>query len=71
MEQYRTKTMQLTCISGLAGFPQVTIPVVKENGIPIGLSFIANQYQDLKLLKWVNRFTTLLKEKKTILGDSI
>lgn len=71
MEQYRTKTMQLTCISGLAGFPQVTIPVVKENGIPIGLSFIANQNQDLKLLKWVNRFTSLLKEKKITLGDSI
>lgn len=71
MEQYRTKTMQLTCIAGLAGFPQVTIPVMKDNGIPIGLSFIANQNQDLKLLKWVNRFTSLLKEKKIALGDSI
>lgn len=54
MEQYRSKTMMLTCIAGLSRFPQVTIPVMKENGVPIGLSFIANQYEDLKLLKWVN-----------------
>jgi amidase len=53
MENYRSKTMQLTCIAGLSGFPQVTVPMAKKNGIPIGLSFIANQYQDLKLLKWV------------------
>jgi amidase len=56
MEKYRSKTMQLTCIAGLTGFPQVTVPMAKRNGIPIGLSFIANQYQDLKLLKWVSNF---------------
>ncbi|WP_462413242.1 amidase [Neobacillus sp. Marseille-QA0830] len=63
MEQYRSKTMKLTCIAGLTGFPQVTIPIVKANGLPIGLSFIANQNQDLKLLEWVARFTALLNEK--------
>ncbi|OLS40678.1 amidase [Bacillus sp. MRMR6] len=62
MEQYRSQTMKLTCIAGLSGFPQVTIPFMKENGIPIGLSFIANEHQDLKLLKWVNQFTNSLKE---------
>ncbi|AUO09014.1 amidase [Paenibacillus jamilae] len=52
-EQYRAKTMQLSCIAGLAGLPQITIPVVGVNGLPLGLSFIANQYQDLKLLSWM------------------
>ncbi|WP_066047724.1 amidase [Robertmurraya korlensis] len=65
MEQYRTNTMKLTCIAGLAGFPQVTIPLVKENGIPIGLSFIANHHSDLKLLRWVQQLTN----KLTIIGD--
>jgi amidase len=62
MEQTRTRMMQLTCIAGLSGFPQVTIPLVKSNGIPIGLSFIANQNQDLKLLKWVKKLTGLLEK---------
>lgn len=54
-EQYRAKVMQLTCIAGLAGLPQVTVPV-EVNGLPIGLSFIANRNNDRKLLHWVNDF---------------
>jgi amidase len=54
-EQYRAKVMQLTCIAGLAGLPQVTVPV-EVNGLPIGLSFIANRNNDRKLLQWVNDF---------------
>ncbi|WP_019155089.1 amidase [Robertmurraya massiliosenegalensis] len=56
MEQYRSKAMQLTCIAGLAGFPQVTIPLLKDNRYPIGLSFIANKNEDLNLLKWTSQF---------------
>lgn len=66
MEQYRSKTMQLTCIAGLSGFPQVTIPLIKENGIPVGLSFIANHHSDLKLLRWVQQLTN----KLAVIGDT-
>ncbi|MFP3124914.1 amidase [Ectobacillus funiculus] len=55
-EQYRAKTMQLSCIAGLAGLPQITLPLAKVNGLPIGLSFIANRHQDLKLLRWTSEF---------------
>jgi len=54
-EQYRSKTMQLTCIAGLAGLPQVTMPF-NVAGLPIGLSFIANRHKDMQLLQWVNTF---------------
>ncbi|KAA9028576.1 amidase [Niallia endozanthoxylica] len=54
-EQHRTRTMQLTCIAGLAGFPQITVPFKNQNGVPIGLSFIANRNQDLHLIKWVHK----------------
>ncbi|MCQ6275004.1 amidase [Bacillus sp. V3B] len=64
MEQYRSRTMMLTCIAGLSGFPQLTIPVCKDNGLPIGLSFIANQNQDLKLLKWATHFIKSLEGKE-------
>lgn len=49
----RLAAMKLTCIAGLSGFPQVTIPFISEYGFPIGLSFIARKGQDLRLLKWV------------------
>jgi amidase len=55
-EKYRAKTMSLSCIAGLARLPQVTLPVVEVNGIPVGLSLIANRSQDLKLLRWSQRF---------------
>lgn len=55
-EQYRAKTMQLSCIAGLAGLPQITLPLAEVDGLPIGLSFIANRHQDLKLLHWTSEF---------------
>ncbi|WP_145051376.1 amidase family protein [Paenibacillus xylanexedens] len=52
-EAYRAKTMQLSCIAGLTGLPQVTVPVIREDGLPIGLSFIGGANTDLKLLRWM------------------
>ena len=54
VEEVRTKTMQLTCIAGLAGFPQVTVPVIQEDGLALGLSFIANKHCDLALLHFID-----------------
>lgn len=55
IEQRRTRTLQLSCIAGLAGLPQLTIPIDSKNG-PIGLSLIAGANQDLKLLSFGQRF---------------
>ncbi|GLX70044.1 amidase [Paenibacillus glycanilyticus] len=51
VEERRFKTMQLSCIAGLSGLPQVTIPAGEIDGAPIGLSIIAGPRQDLKLLR--------------------
>jgi amidase len=32
--------MRLTCIAGLAGLPQITVPAGTVSGCPAGLSFI-------------------------------
>ncbi|MBU9713907.1 amidase [Evansella tamaricis] len=53
IESRRAKTMQLTCIAGLAGLPQVTLPVTNSPGVPLGLSVIAGPGNDLVLLHWV------------------
>lgn len=56
LESNRTNTMKLTCIAGLCGLPQVTMPVRNSDGLPIGLSFIASKGQDLALLQFVEMF---------------
>ncbi|GAE26104.1 amidase [Halalkalibacter wakoensis JCM 9140] len=60
IEKRRSETMQLSCIAGLAGLPQVAIPIEGEDGIPISISVIAGPNQDMRLLQWVyenrNRF---------------
>jgi len=39
-ESFRLRAMRMTCIAGLSGLPQVSIPVATIGGCPIGLSFI-------------------------------
>jgi amidase len=39
-ESYRLRVMRLTCIAGLGGLPQVSIPIGSHDGCPVGLSFI-------------------------------
>jgi amidase len=39
-ESYRIRVMRLTCIAGLGGLPQVSIPVGTVAGCPVGLSLI-------------------------------
>ncbi|RUS48082.1 amidase [Cohnella sp. AR92] len=53
-ERQRTATMRLTCIAGLTGIAQVTVPIDSGSGHPIGLSFIARRGLDLALLEWLN-----------------
>ena len=53
IERRRVQTLELSCVTGLAGLPQVTVPIAGELGFPIGISFIAGRRQDRKLLEWV------------------
>ncbi|SFF13880.1 amidase [Paenibacillus algorifonticola] len=58
-DKQRALTMQLCCIAGLSGLPQVTLPVGEVDGAPIGLSIIAGAGQDLKLLRWIEQHAKL------------
>ncbi|MEK8211957.1 amidase family protein [Paenibacillus sp. FSL L8-0463] len=55
LELNRSGAMMLNCIAGLAGLPQVTLPVAGPGGLPLGLSVIGGRGQDLRLLSWVRR----------------
>jgi amidase len=50
LESFRVQVMRLTCIAGLGGLPQVSIPAGIVAGCPIGLSFIGWRGGDEALL---------------------
>jgi len=47
---YRTRTMRLTCIAGLGGLPQISIPIASVSGCPVGLSLVGWRGGDEVLL---------------------
>ena len=42
--------MNLLCIAGLGGLPQISLPRVTQGGLPLGLSFIGAPGSDMNLL---------------------
>jgi len=50
LDDFRAKAMSLLCIAGLAGLPQVTLPLATLKGCPLGLSLVAGRGNDALLL---------------------
>ncbi len=50
LEDLRHRTLLLTCIAGLAGLPQITLPLGRCEGCPVGISLIAAPGKDEDLL---------------------
>lgn len=50
LNDFRERTMRLTCIAGNAGLPQLSLPLGTVSGCPIGLSLIGAPGSDLDLL---------------------
>lgn len=47
----RTRCFRITCIAGLAGLPQVSIPFTCEDGLPIGISLLGPAGSDRALVE--------------------
>ncbi len=52
-EAVRHRVMGITCIAGLGGLPQVSLPLARLEAGPVGLSLIAAHGQDEQLLELV------------------
>ncbi len=52
-EAFRSRAMRMLCIAGLAGTPQVSIPVTTYAGCPLGLSLMMPRGADRALLDFV------------------
>lgn len=50
LELWRNRALGLLCIAGHAGLPQVSLPFVSLDGLPVGLSLIAARGNDALLL---------------------
>jgi amidase len=50
LKDLRSRTLALTCVAGLAGLPQVTMPVPEVGGLPLGVSMIGSPGYDEILL---------------------
>lgn len=47
---YRERALRLLCLSGLSGFPQITLPIGTVDGAPFGLSLLGPAGSDLQLI---------------------
>ena len=51
VDAVRLRTMAITCIAGLAGLPQVSLPLTSPDGKPLGVSLLGPTGSDLGLLR--------------------
>lgn len=49
LEDFRNRAIRLLCVAGLAGLPQVSLPVGRHGGAPLGLSLIGPRGSDVSL----------------------
>jgi len=60
VDAVRLRTMAITCIAGLAGLPQVSMPMATPDGVPLGISLLGPAGSDLRLTELAMRVHTAL-----------
>lgn len=50
-QSYRERALHLLCLSGLSGFPQLTLPLGMVDGAPFGISLLGPAGSDLTLIE--------------------
>lgn len=48
---YRNLAMNLLCVAGLGGLPQVSLPLARVDGLPLGLSLVGAAGTDMAILE--------------------
>lgn len=51
LEDYRNRALRMLCVSGLSGLPQVSVPGLQVNGVPLGMSVLGPAGSDLSLVQ--------------------
>lgn len=56
LEDYRNRALRLLCVAGLAGLPQISMPVARRLRAPLGLSVLGPRGRDAQLVRWAQAF---------------
>jgi amidase len=51
LQAYRERALRLLCLSGLSGFPQITLPLGTVDGAPFGISLLGPAGSDLFVIR--------------------
>jgi amidase len=51
LQAYRERALKLLCLSGLSGFPQITLPIGEVHGAPFGISLLGPAGSDIALVR--------------------
>lgn len=60
LARYRNTLLSMTCIAGMAGLPQLHLPLQEEINEPMGISIIGAKYHDHQLLAFAKTFLDLM-----------
>ncbi len=55
LEDYRNQATRMLCLAGLAGFPQLSLPLGSRLGAPLGLSLLGPAGSDRSLVRMAER----------------
>lgn len=58
LEVYRNNAIKLLCLAGLSGFPQLSLPLARRLGAPLGLSLLGPAGSDRSLIALAQRIAT-------------
>ncbi|KAF6252554.1 amidase signature domain-containing protein [Scenedesmus sp. NREL 46B-D3] len=69
--EFRKGLLGLTCIAGLSGLPQVTIPLAVVDGLPVGLSLIGPAGSDEQLLDVAVGLTAAVQDTTALCARTV
>ncbi|MGA0571710.1 amidase [Variovorax sp. VNK109] len=55
LEDYRNRAIQMLCIAGLSGFPQISLPLASRAAAPLGISLLGPAGSDRSLIALAQR----------------
>jgi amidase len=55
LQRYRDAVIQMLCITGLGGFPKISLPMASRLGAPLGMSLLRSREADRDVIGLVEK----------------